>query len=40
MRVDYMDISLIVVGVGFLQYVLDKGRRTIRYSPAPFSSAR
>ena len=24
-RVDYMGISLIVVGVGFLQYVLDKG---------------
>ena len=25
-RVDYMGISLIVVGVGFLQYVLDKGQ--------------
>ena len=26
MRVDYMGISLIVIGVGFLQYVLDKGQ--------------
>src|SRR6202522_1412854 len=25
-RVDYMGISLIVIGVGFLQYVLDKGQ--------------
>jgi DHA2 family multidrug resistance protein len=26
LRVDYVGISLIVIGVGFLQYVLDKGR--------------
>ena len=31
-RVDYMGISLIVVGVGFLQYVLDKGQENDWFS--------
>jgi len=32
MRVDYIGISLIVVGVGFLQYVLDKGEENDWFS--------
>src|ERR1700722_4398704 len=31
-RVDYMGISLIVIGVGFLQYVLDKGEENDWFS--------
>jgi DHA2 family multidrug resistance protein len=31
-RVDYMGISLIVIGVGFLQYVLDKGQESDWFS--------
>jgi DHA2 family multidrug resistance protein len=31
-RVDYMGISLIVIGVGFLQYVLDKGQENDWFS--------
>ena len=32
LRVDYLGISLIVVGVGFLQYVLDKGQENDWFS--------
>src|SRR5580658_8462873 len=32
LRVDYIGISLIVVGVGFLQYVLDKGQENDWFS--------
>ncbi|WP_353070911.1 DHA2 family efflux MFS transporter permease subunit [Tunturiibacter gelidiferens] len=32
LRVDYMGISLIVIGVGFLQYVLDKGQENDWFS--------
>ena len=34
-RVDYMGIGLIVVGVGFLQYVLDKGEENDWFSSQP-----
>ena len=34
-RVDYMGISLIVIGVGFLQYVLDKGQENDWFSSRP-----